>query len=126
MYTATLTTGEQMILLVDDDLDILETCQQVLEESGFHVISCTSGVEAIKMFHTLQQEINTVITDYNMPIMTGLELIQNMRMHQPSIKTILISGNFSEKLPHNITLIEKPFSFDTLLSEVRKSRLLIA
>lgn len=108
-----------MVLLVDDNVDILETCQQALEEEGFHVIPCTSGVEAIQAFYTHQEEINTVITDYYMPEMDGLELIQTLRMHQPSIKTILISGNFSGVLPHNIILLNKPFSFEALVAEIR-------
>ncbi len=107
-----------MILLVDDDADILETCQFALEENGHHVISCSSGYEAIKAFHTHQEEIDAVVTDYNMPEMDGLELIQNLRMRQPNIKTILISGNFSDHLPHNIILLQKPFSFDALLSKI--------
>lgn len=112
--------GENVILLVDDDADVLETCQFVLEAAGFHVIPCTSGAEAIKVFHTYEDEINTVITDYKMPEINGLELIQTLRMHQPSIKTILISGNFSSDLPNNITLLRKPFSFDDLIAHVKQ------
>ena len=111
--------GGNVILLVDDDADVLETCQFVLEAAGFHVIPCTSGAEAIKVFHTYQDEINTVITDYKMHD-NGLELIQTLRMHQPSIKTILISGNFFGDLPNNITLLRKPFSFDDLIAYVKQ------
>lgn len=109
-----------MILLVDDDTDILETCQGALEERGFHVIPCASGQEAIQAFHTHQEEINTVITDYNMPGIDGLELIQSLRMHQPSLKTILISGNYFDDLPNNITFLSKPFTFDALMLAIRQ------
>jgi len=113
-------TENTVILLVDDDTDILETCQSALEENGFHVIPCSSGQEAIHAFHTYQEEINTVITDFNMPGINGLELIQNLSMHQPCLKTILISGNYFGDLPNNITLLSKPFTFDALMLAIRQ------
>ncbi len=111
--------GQLMILLVDDNLDMLEACKSILEDHGYHVRSCSTSNEAIQAFHDHQEEIKIVITDYRMPNMDGLELIQNLRMYQPNIKTILISGDFDRKLPNNITFLQKPFSFEALIQEIK-------
>jgi DNA-binding NtrC family response regulator len=110
-----------LILLIDDDPDILEACGIVLEAQNFHVLSCRSGEEALQTFRIHQEEINTVITDYHMPNMDGLELIQSIRMQQPKIHTILISGAFDQELPNNIILLKKPFSMDVLIQAVEQS-----
>ena len=107
-----------MILLVDDDLDILEACKFSLETQGFHVMPCSSAYQAIQAFHTHQEEINVVVTDYKMPDMDGVELIHNLRMHQPNIKTILVSGDFDQALPNNVAFLRKPFSLETLIHEI--------
>ena len=109
-----------MILLVDDDPDILEACEIVLASHGFHVLACRSGEDALQTFRIHQEEINTVITDYHMPHMGGLELIQSIRMQQPSIHSILISGNFDQTLPNNIILLKKPFAMEVLIQAVEK------
>jgi len=108
-----------LVLLVDDDLDILEVCELLLKDNGLHVIPCSSAYQAIQTFHTHQEEINTVVTDYRMPNMDGLELIQNLRMHQPDLKCILVSGDFDQKLPNNVTFLRKPFSFETLIQKIK-------
>jgi len=109
-----------LILLVDDDPDILEACGMVLETHGFHVLSSRSGEEALQIFRTHQEEINTVITDYHMPNMDGLELIQSIRMQQPNIHTILISGDFNQTLPNNVILLKKPFAMEVLIQAVEQ------
>ncbi len=110
-----------MILLVDDDPDILEGCEMVLENHGFHVLPCRSGEEALQAFRTCQEEINTIITDYHMPHMDGLELIQRIRMQQPHIHTILISGDFNQALPSGVILLQKPFTMDVLVQAIEQA-----
>jgi len=107
-----------MILLVDDDPNILEACQLILASHDFHAIPCSSGEEALQAFSTYQNEINLIITDYSMPKMNGIELIQSIRMRQPNIKAILISGNFDGEVPANVKLLRKPFPFDTLIESI--------
>ncbi len=109
-----------MILFVDDDPDILESTQIALESYHFHVLACQSGEEALQAFRTYQEEINTIITDYHMPHMDGLELIQRIRMQQPNIRAILISGDFNQALPNGVTLFRKPFSMDALIQAIEE------
>jgi len=111
-----------MILLVDDDPNVLEACEMVLGAHNFHVLPCKSGEEALKIFTTYQEEITILITDYNMPKMNGIELIQHLRMRQPNIKAILTSGSFNQETPANITLLQKPFPFETLIQTINEHK----
>ncbi len=65
------------ILIVDDDeitLNVLEDC---LTEAGYEVLTALNGQEALKIVH--EQDIQLVITDWNMPVMDGLEFCNSIR-----------------------------------------------
>ena len=65
------------ILVVDDDeitLNVLEDC---LTEAGYEVLAALNGQEALKIIH--QQNIQLVITDWNMPVMDGIDLCKSIR-----------------------------------------------
>ena len=66
------------ILLVDDSMVVRKQMQNMLENLFFHVIAVAHGEEALGMLNTYD-DISLVITDYNMPVMDGLELTQEIR-----------------------------------------------
>lgn len=83
-------TNAARILLVDDNAHGLTARKNVLEELGHRVITCTSGAEALETF--AHQQFDLVVTDYKMPRMDGLELIQSLRKASPDLPVILVSG----------------------------------
>jgi DNA-binding NtrC family response regulator len=100
-----------MLLLVDDD-DVLGTYKNILELNDFYVLPAATPAEALTQFMTHQGDISAVITDYHMPAMSGVELIQTIRQYQPSMPTFLISGGLAESnLPNNITIYTKTYLF---------------
>jgi CheY-like chemotaxis protein len=78
------------ILLVDDNRDGLLVRCSLLEEVGYKVQSAQNGEEGLKLFNSATFDV--VVTDYRMPRMNGVELIQNLRKVNPNIRVILLSG----------------------------------
>ena len=78
------------ILLVDDNRDGLLVRCSLLEEVGYSVLSAHNGEEGLKLFSST--EVDVVVTDYRMPRMNGVELIQKIRKVNPNIRVILLSG----------------------------------
>ncbi len=78
------------ILLVDDNAHGLTARKNVLEEVGHRVSTCTSASDALETFG--RQRFDLVVTDYKMPRMDGLELIQSLRKISPDLPVILVSG----------------------------------
>jgi len=78
------------ILLVDDNRDGLLVRCSLLEEVGYSVQKATNGEEGLKLFNSSRFDV--VVTDYRMPRMNGVELIQKIRKVNPNIRVILLSG----------------------------------
>lgn len=119
--------GSRKILIVDDDLALRRTLRGVLEKNGFTVTEAANGKEAIKQVEAVGPDI--VLTDIIMPEQDGMEIIPTLRKTFPGTKIIAMSGggslgmndllHIAEKLGAD-ACIEKPFTNDTLLSEIQK------
>ena len=78
------------VLLIDDNRDGLLARKSVLEREGYSVTACDSPEAALETFANAEFEL--VITDFRMPQMTGIQLIQVMRAQRPAVPIVLISG----------------------------------
>ncbi len=78
------------ILLVDDNKMGLAARRSVLEELGYGIVTATGGPEALELFSGSRFDL--VVTDYKMPRMNGVELIERMRELTPGLPVILLSG----------------------------------
>jgi len=86
------------ILLVDDNHDGLLVRRSLLEELGYRVQIATNGEDALTLFETHPFEV--VVSDYRMPRMNGVELIHRLRVLNPNVRVVLLSG-FVEALGLN-------------------------
>ena len=68
---------EKTILIVDDSASIRNLVEFTLKDAGFHVISASNGKEAKEFFDGTK--IHLLLTDLHMPVMTGMELISEVR-----------------------------------------------
>lgn len=93
---ATLPTGGESILLVDDEETVASVEKLMLENLGYQVTVRTSSVEAYEAFSVNPQKFDLVMTDQNMPNMTGVDLAMKLLLIKPDIPIILCTG-FSEK-----------------------------
>jgi CheY-like chemotaxis protein len=83
-------TESARILLVDDNKLGLAARKTVLEELGYRITTAAEGQEALEQFSRSQFDL--IITDYRMPKMNGLELINRVRERSADLPIILISG----------------------------------
>jgi len=115
------------VLLVEDSAAMRAFVVATLEADGFTITTTTTGFEALKILP--RSRFDLVITDINMPDITGLELIRFIREHPAhgQVPLVIISTDGSErdrergmKLGATAYLV-KPFSPDTLIDVVRRA-----
>jgi two-component system, cell cycle sensor histidine kinase and response regulator CckA len=84
------------ILIVDDEEALLKFVNRVLSEAGYSTTTAPDGPEAIEAAAKLGT-IDLLVTDVMMPQMTGDELARRLRLSQPSLKVLYLTG-FSDRL----------------------------
>ena len=87
--------GTERILLVDDEESIITMEKRLLKRLGYQVTSHTSSVEAVEVFRTDSNKFDIVITDMQMPNMSGDKLASELTKIRPDIPILLCTG-FSE------------------------------
>ena len=112
------------ILVVDDDISIRKLSAQVLTAFGFQVETAEDGVAGWEALHASSYDL--LITDHNMPKVTGVELVKKLRFARMTLPVVLASGAIpTEELNRNPSLqlaatLLKPFTMDELLGTVKK------
>jgi PAS domain S-box-containing protein len=113
------------ILLVEDDRAARSALEEFLREEGYTVLSAGNGDEAERLCREAVEPIDVVVTDTVMPRMSGPELVKQLRLLQPDLKVIFMSGHTPETvLEHGDVsggvFLQKPFEIDDLLGHVRE------
>jgi DNA-binding NtrC family response regulator len=83
------------VLVADDEPALLSLFRKVLEREGFEVVTADDGVGALALIEAGGIEI--LVTDIEMPHMTGLELIERVRQHAPGLPVIIMTGGSALK-----------------------------
>jgi putative two-component system response regulator len=78
------------ILVVDDDADVRESVSSLISAQGFSVISCENAEEALAQLQ--ESRILAVLTDINMPGISGIELLDKIRQAYPQVPVILMTA----------------------------------
>jgi two-component system cell cycle sensor histidine kinase/response regulator CckA len=117
----------ELILLVDDDPNVRESLETVLVQSGYRVLPCADGVEAIVLYQSNSRQIDLVITDVDMPNLNGAVLAATLHQLKPDLRIIGISGLSSathmalaDAKRHVSTFLHKPFGAMDLLRSVHE------
>lgn len=87
-----LITGNEHILLVDDEKNIVDSYSQMLISLGYRVTGMSDSRQALSAFRSRPNDFDLVLTDYTMPHMTGIQLAEAMLKIQPDIPILLSSG----------------------------------
>ncbi|OQX61493.1 MAG: hypothetical protein B5M55_08825 [Desulfococcus sp. 4484_242] len=123
--SASIPTGCERILLIDDEKAVVEPAQCLLEHLGYEIVSKTSAVEALEMFRADPDRFDIVITDHTMPHMTGQDLAGEFLRMRPDIPIILCTGFAEPSISETAKasgireLIAKPVAIHELAETIR-------
>ncbi|WP_312169484.1 PAS domain-containing protein [Stutzerimonas kunmingensis] len=111
------------VLAVDDDELVLFGTAGMLEAAGHHVLTARSAVQALELLQVAQ--IDMLITDHAMPLMSGAQLAAEVRASRPELPILLVSGyaelpSATPALP--LQRLAKPFTQDQLLDSIEQLR----
>lgn len=118
-------TGNETILLVDDQPAIREVTRDYLTRLGYNVLAAPDGEAALRIAATQQKKVDLVVTDVVMPNMGGRELAVRMSQLHPEMKVLFMSGypdhavRGQEGLTEDVEIMQKPFSLKSLAAKAR-------
>jgi signal transduction histidine kinase/CheY-like chemotaxis protein len=117
--------AEKIILLADDEPMLGDLLSELLETEGFSVIKVSSGREVLTVL-TEEIKVDLAIIDHNMPGLSGLETIAEIRKLNLDIPIILSTGSVwaegdSDLLKYKIKAqLHKPYEFEAMLATIKK------
>lgn len=113
------------ILIVDDSRTSRRILRNILEAAGFQVIGeACNGQEAVELYQQLKPEMVTM--DITMPVMDGLEALQNIREKDCNAKVVMITAaGQKEKMTEAVKdgameFLTKPFAAEDVIEVVNK------
>lgn len=111
------------VLLVDDSGELLQVTAQSLADAGLEVVCAAGGAEALALIERQPERFDVIVTDYAMPIVSGLEVIRFARNLRADWPAIIISGYADvgdiANRPADVPLLTKPFAEKELIEAIR-------
>lgn len=112
------------VMVVDDEIHIIHVVAIKLRNNGYEVISADNGAEAFEVAQKEKPDI--IVTDFQMPVMTGLELVAKLRQHEQTkdIPVIMLTARsfaIPEEQQEDLRIsgcLSKPFSPKELLGNI--------
>jgi CheY-like chemotaxis protein len=118
-------TGEETILLAEDEAVVRQWVAEALTKQGYDVIAASSPAEAIELAQRYDKPIHLLLTDVVMPGMSGRELASRIRAVRSDIRVLYMSGYTENAVVHhgildpNVVLLQKPFGEEMLSRKIR-------
>jgi PAS domain S-box-containing protein len=118
-------TGNERILLVEDEVNVRRFVREMLRSEGYAVIEATDQSHAIAVCEKADEKVDLVLTDVVMPNMSGPQLAEQLRVLRPDMKILFMSGypreefEESRKRGEAVHFIQKPITSKTLAEKVR-------
>jgi len=104
------------ILFVEDEEDLIKIISETLSKLGANFVTASNGKEGLDILKA-DPEIQLVVTDINMPVMNGLEMIKGIRDYNSSIPCVIMSAHTEPEYLHQAEELKvtdyilKPFDF---------------
>ena len=112
-------------MVVDDEETLRLVLGAVLRKSGFRVLVAGTGHEALRICRRIRRPIAAMITDLQMPGLSGFELADKAARLRPQMPVLFMSGAFRDQDPKlrehlgpGRDFLGKPFNMDLLVSKV--------
>jgi CheY-like chemotaxis protein len=117
--------GSETILLVEDESELLDAMCELLEQEGYTVLTARTGTEALKVYRERGSEIALLVTDLELPEMSGWDAFQKIRELAPDVKAVLVSGYLDAPMRTRMLeggakgFLRKPYTIEEILSTMR-------
>ena len=117
-----------VILVVDDEEPLRRLVYSVLRANGFRVLAADSSARAIEIAKRVRRPIHALVSDVQLPGMSGFELADHIGRLKPGLPVLLMSGSFTADdsavkrfTNSSVRFLEKPFTSEMLVSRVREA-----
>ena len=117
----------ETILLVEDEAAVRTLAKKILSKKGYRVLEASDGAIALRLAAAHVGEIDLVLTDVAMPNLGGRGMVEELRELSPGIRVLFMSGYPKEEVfpdkgsANHVPYLQKPFTGETLFSEVRSA-----
>ena len=112
-------SGNEIVLVVDDDVSLLETTAYMVETLGYYVITAQNGMEAVEKYKEIKPSL--VFMDVKMPMMDGFEAFFKIKNYDSDAKVVLITAYAMDEKKHLkaqsmnlLDTIEKPYDIERI------------
>ncbi|GAA6160842.1 hypothetical protein NBRC116589_30160 [Ruegeria sp. HU-ET01832] len=116
-------TGDEHILLVDDDENILYVTRRLLTRYGYRVEAYSQPMRALDAFRAAPDSYDVIVSDLMMPELMGTDLIASVQAVRPDVPTILVSSYFddadSPAESDQTVRVQKPYDVQSLARIIR-------
>ena len=103
----------ETILVVDDDPAVLALVSKILADGDFRVLTARDGAEAVALAGKTADTINLLLSDVDMPLMSGPDLGEHLKKARPDMHVMLMSGGGVDGnllvLNYGWAFVQKPF-----------------
>ncbi|OFZ48703.1 MAG: hypothetical protein A2381_05130 [Bdellovibrionales bacterium RIFOXYB1_FULL_37_110] len=112
------------LIVVDDDDDIREIFVNALSKLKINILEAANGEEALKIIK--KNNIVLIISDLNMPVMDGVELLYEVRENLKSSVPLIFTSAYTDNLEKrklemtNVSFLKKPFTDEQLVNKVKE------
>jgi PAS domain S-box-containing protein len=119
--------GSETILVIDDEPAVRQASKSILESYGYRVVVAANGKEGLNLFQAPSEEIDAVLLDMTMPVMSGEETLVRLRTIRPDIPVVLSSGydeaEATRRFPDKglSAFVQKPYTAAGLAEKIKSA-----
>ncbi len=117
--------GAGTVLVIDDEPAVRRVTRSVLERRGFDVLEAADGIMGLEVYRQERERICLTLLDLTMPRMDGEETFRQLRMIDPTVRVLLMSGYNAQNVTTHFVgkglagFVQKPFRAEELEEQVR-------
>ncbi len=113
------------ILIIEDEPGVREIVRRLLEVRGYRTLIAVNGSEGLGIYRQHSDKVCLVLTDMRMPGVQGTELIRELRLINPDVRIVAMSGVLGEndqivEEPGRLIFLPKPMTLEELMGAVQR------